>query len=110
MSAADFVESERLRSDPERVLQVMVTGWERFAVRAPKDVMTAMDELRRDLTPLTSALAETPSCFLHGDWKASNLGTARDGRTVLIDWVYLGEGPACHDLGQYVEIAPGQDG
>lgn len=31
-------------------------------------------DLRRDVSPLAGALATTPSCFLHGDWKAGNLG------------------------------------
>ena len=27
-----------------------------------------------------------------------------DGRTVLIDWAYVGEGPACHELGWYLAL------
>lgn len=98
------LDSERARPDPERVALIATDGWKRFADRAPGDVVADIDELRRDVSPLASALAETPSCFLHGDWKASNLGTARDGRTVLIDWVYLGQGPACHELGWYLAL------
>jgi len=45
-----------------------------------------------------------PSCLLHGDWKISNVGTAADGRTVLIDWAYVGEGPACHELTWYLAL------
>ena len=104
MASVDVVENERLRGDPERVVALMSQGWDRFAERVAGDVARAVDELRRDVTPLASALAATPSCFLHGDWKASNLGTALDGRTLLIDWVYLGEGPACHELGWYLAL------
>lgn len=103
MAGTDFVESERRRSDPERVAQLLGPGWERFAARAP-DLAEAVTALRRDVMPLAAALGATPSCFVHGDWKASNLGTAADGRTVLVDWVYLGEGPACHELGWYLAL------
>jgi hypothetical protein len=101
---AAAIDGERRLGWPERVPAVAADGWERFAVRAPGDVAAAVGELRHDLAPLVTALASTPSCFLHGDWKASNLGTAADGRTVLIDWVYLGEGPACHELGWYLAL------
>lgn len=33
---------------------------------------------------------------------AGQPGTAADGRTVLLDWTYPGEGPACHELGWYL--------
>lgn len=96
--------SELRRGDPERVALLASDGWKRFAERAPSDVVRSVGDLRHDVAPLATALADTPSCFLHGDWKASNLGTAPDGRTVLIDWVYLGEGPACHELGWYLAL------
>jgi hypothetical protein len=46
----------------------------------------------------------TPSTFLHGDWKMGNLGSHPDGRTILIDCAYPGEGPACHELGWYLAV------
>ena len=104
MTNVDLIASEVQGGDPERIVSIIVTGWEQFAERAPRDVLDGIDQLRRDVSPLATALSATPSCFLHGDWKASNLGTAADGRTVLIDWVYLGEGPACHELGWYLAL------
>ena len=98
------VESERGRQDPERVVALVGDGWGRFEARVPRALVDAIHTLRVDVTPLATALADTPSCFLHGDWKASNLGTGPDGRTILIDWVYLGEGPACHELGWYLAL------
>jgi aminoglycoside phosphotransferase (APT) family kinase protein len=98
------LENERRRDDPERVVQIVARGVAQFSARAPHDVATGVDALRHDIGPLAAALQQTPSCFLHGDWKASNLGTAADGRTILIDWVYLGEGPACHELGWYLAL------
>jgi thiamine kinase-like enzyme len=53
---------------------------------------------------LIDGLHTTPSTFIHGDWKLGNLGIARDGRTVLIDWSYPGEGPVCHELGWYLAL------
>ena len=99
-----FLAAEEARGYPEEVPRIAAEGWQRFSGRSPADVAQAVQELRRDVTPLVEALRRTPSCFLHGDWKASNLGTAPDGRTVLIDWVYLGEGPACHEIGWYLAL------
>jgi hypothetical protein len=101
---AAAIEGERALGWPERVPAIADEGWERFGTRAPARVACVVDALRHDVTPLVDALRTTPSCFLHGDWKASNLGTAADGRTVLIDWMYVGEGPACHELGWYLAI------
>ncbi|MGH9155688.1 MAG: hypothetical protein ACRD1K_07650 [Acidimicrobiales bacterium] len=69
-----------------RFERVQISG-ETFAVRRSGTQLCRplVEELRHDVDPLSSALASTPSCLLHGDWKVSNLGTAADGRTVLID-------------------------
>ena len=98
------IAGERDLGWPERVPQVADEGWSRFAKRAPDDVARVIEALRRDVTPLASALRSTPSCFLHGDVKASNTGVAPDGRTVLIDWAYVGEGPACHELAWHLAL------
>jgi hypothetical protein len=98
------IEGERALGWPERVPAVAAEGWARFAERAPGPVAAAVEELRRDVWPLATALRSTPSCLLHGDTKASNMGIAADGRTVLIDWAYVGEGPACHELGWYLAL------
>jgi hypothetical protein len=89
---------------PEQVPKIAHEGWQRFATLAPADVVDAIEELRRDTTPLSDALLTTPQTFLHGDWKMGNMGIARDGRVVLIDWAYPGQGPACHDLAWYLAL------
>ncbi len=99
-----MIEAERTLGWPERVPQIAAEGWQRFAERAPADVVDVVEQLRRDPTPLSSALRATPQTFLHGDWKLGNLGTAPDGRTVLLDWAYPGEGPACHELTWYIAL------
>ena len=89
---------------PERVPAIAAEGWERFWERAPRSVTGVVEELWRDTSPLAEALRSTPSCLLHGDVKASNMGIAGDGRMVLIDWAYVGEGPAVHELGWYLAL------
>lgn len=98
------IDGERALGWPERVPQLAEEGWRRFERRAPRELARLVDELRRDTTPLAAALKETPSCLLHGDVKASNTGRAVDGRTVLIDWAYVGEGPACHELAWHLAL------
>ena len=98
------LEGERWLGWPERVPQLAAEGWRRFDERAPADVARLVDGLRHDVTPLAAALRTTPSCFLHGDLKASNVGRSADGRTVLVDWAYVGEGPACHELAWHVAL------
>ena len=70
----------------------------------PAKVLELIEALRTDAAPLSSALRATPQCFIHGDWKFSNLGAAPDGRVVLLDWAYPGEGPACHELAWYLAL------
>ncbi len=84
--------------------RIAVEGWERFASRAPADVVDVVHGVFDEPAVLLGALRSTPSTFLHGDWKLGNLGTARDGRTVLIDWAYPGEGPVASELGWYLSL------
>lgn len=93
---------------PEDVPRLAADGWQRFARRAPAPLVALVDDLRADPAPLASALALTPSCLLHGDVKASNTGRAADGRTVLIDWAYVGEGPVCHELVWHLALDRGR--
>lgn len=92
------------RGWPDPVPRIARDGWARFAERAPRDIAAAIDGLRRDASALADALAATPSCFLHGDWKLGNVGRTGDGRTVLIDWTYPGAGPCTFDLGWYLAL------
>ena len=89
---------------PEPVPRIAFDGWARFAERVPPAVLDVVEDLRRDPTPLVLAVADTPTTFVHGDWKLGNIGTAVDGRTVLIDWTYPGEAPPCYELAWYLSI------
>lgn len=99
-----MVDAERARGFPAIVPKIAGEGWERFAARAPSDVGDVVGLLKRDCGSLVSALKTTPSTFLHGDLKFGNMGAMPDGRTVLIDWSYPGEGPVCHDLTWYLAL------
>jgi len=98
------LQGERDLGFPEPVPRIALEGWERFATRVPAAVHEMVRSLHTDVMPLACALAATPTTFLHGDWKFGNLGLGRDGRTILIDWTYGGEGPACHELAWYLAL------
>lgn len=98
------LDAEAARGWPDPVPRVAAQGWERFAERAPRDARAVIDELRRDPSPLVAAAGRTPMTFVHGDWKLGNVGTARDGRTILIDWTYPGEAPPCYELAWYLAL------
>jgi hypothetical protein len=76
-------------------------GWRRFPSRAPRSA-PVVRSLLDDPTALVAALRETPRTLVHGDWKAGNLGSHADGRTILIDWAFPGIAPPCSDLAWYV--------
>jgi hypothetical protein len=99
-----MVAGERALGFPEQVPRIADDGWRAFAARAPRDVADVVDEVRTESAGLVAALESTPTTFVHGDWKFGNLGHADDGRTVLLDWAYVGEGYACHELAWYVAL------
>lgn len=83
--------------------QLVPTGWERFAVRAPR-AADVVFPLLDDPAPLVAALSQTPQTLVHGDWKAGNLGSHPDGRTILIDWALPGVAPPCVDVAWYLSL------
>ena len=60
--------------------------------------------LAADPAPLVAALRTTPQCLVHGDWKAGNLGTRPDGRTVLLDWQWPGRAAPLTELAWYLAV------
>jgi Phosphotransferase enzyme family len=96
--------AEAERGWPDGVPPIVARGWGRFDDTAPRDVVEAVEALRHDTGPLVEALSATPMTLLHGDWKYGNLGTAPDGRTVLLDWAGPGAGPIGCDLAWYMAI------
>ena len=98
------IDAERRLGWPNPVPKIAHEGWMRFFERAPAAIQTLIRALRADTTPLVEAVATTPLCFLHGDWKLGNLGVREDGRVVLLDWTYCGRGPICSELGWYLAL------
>jgi hypothetical protein len=99
-----MLEVERRRGWPDEVPRIAAAGWQAFAERAPDDVHRLVTDLRRAPWTMSEAVSTTPTTFIHGDWKMGNLGSHADGRIILIDCAYPGEGPACHELGWYLAI------
>jgi hypothetical protein len=86
------------------VPQFMADGWRRLP-----DVSPAMADLVLPLLgdpgPLVAALACLPHTLVHGDWKAANLGSHPDGRTVLLDFGEApGEASPLADLSWYLAL------
>jgi hypothetical protein len=98
------LEGEAALGFPEAVPRIATEGWRQFEHRAPGALAETIGALRADTTPLAEALRSTPSSFLHGDWKFANIGRGADGRTILLDWAYPGEGPICHELTWYLAL------
>lgn len=94
---------ELARADPPVPVRVADQGWRALPTVAPR-LDALVRPLHDDPGPLVEALASTPSCLVHGDWKMGNLGTHDDGRTILLDWAYPGEAPPIWDLVWYLAL------
>jgi hypothetical protein len=88
---------------PPPVVSIAAEGWSQLPARSP-ELASVVFPLLAEPWALLDALAAQPTTFLHGDWKLGNLGTRRDGRTVLVDWSLPGAGPPCTDLVHYVVL------
>jgi hypothetical protein len=89
------------RTDP--VPRLIVDGWRALRRAAPEAAEYAR-AVATDPAPLAEAMAETPMTLVHGDWKAGNLGTLPDGRTILLDWAWPGRDGPCVDLAWYLAV------
>lgn len=96
-----LVEAERGGTDP--VPPMVGRGWRSYPRTAPRSAEVVMP-LLADPTPLTSRLATLPCTLIHSDWKAGNLGSHPDGRTILLDWAFPGRAPGTADLGWYLAV------
>jgi hypothetical protein len=85
------------------VPSVLTGAWRQLAAASPEIAELAL-ALATDPGPLVDALAQTPTTLVHGDWKAGNLGSWPDGRTILVDWQWPGAAPGCVDLGWYLAV------
>jgi hypothetical protein len=82
---------------------VLEPAWAAMVAAVPTAGRLAL-ALAADPAPLVTALRGTPQSFVHGDWKAGNLGTLPDGRTVLLDWQWPGRAAPLTDLCWYLAV------
>ena len=66
---------EAAAGNHDPVPMALPEGWEALREAAPRAYRYA-SALAADPAPLVCALAGTPATFIHGDWKAGNLGSA----------------------------------
>ena len=96
--------AEAARGNPAVVPQAMAEGWRRLPEVSPR-MASVVQPLLADPTPLVDALARVPHTLVHGDWKAANLGSHPDGRTVLLDFGEApGEASPLADLSWYLAL------
>jgi len=97
-------EAEEALGSASPVPRLLAEGWARVPLVAPRAAEVVLG-LLVDPDPLLVALQSTPASFVHGNWKAGNLGSRSDGRTILIDWgEEPGRAPPCADLAWYLAI------
>jgi hypothetical protein len=96
-------ERERLAGHTDPVPRVLPGGWAALRAAAPEAHDLAL-ALATDPAPLVAALDETPATFIHGDWKAGNLGAHPDGRTILLDWGWPGRAGPLVDVAWYLAV------
>ena len=77
--------------------------WARLAETAPA-LHAVLADLAHDPAPLVAALATTPRCLVHGDWKGGNIGIRPDGTVVLVDWAFPGIDAPLSDLAWYLAV------
>ena len=101
--APDNIAGELQRERVPAPLSAAAAGWPTLSRRAP-ELWRIATLVHEDPGVVTARMHQTPTTFLHGDWKMGNLGSHRDGRTILLDWAYPGAGPACWDLCWYLAL------
>ena len=94
---------ERDLGHTDGVPSVLESAWQRLAALSPEMGELAL-AIAADPGLFVDALADTPTTLIHGDWKAGNLGSHPDGRTILLDWQWPGRAAGCVDLGWYLAV------
>jgi len=83
---------------------LMAAGWSKLPAVAPAAAEVVLP-LHDDPSALLAALDTVPHTFVHGDWKAGNLGEHADGRTIVLDWgEFPGEASPLADLAWYLAL------
>jgi hypothetical protein len=96
--------AEATRGNDGLVPRLMGEGWVRLVEASPL-LDKVLAPLLEDPAPLAAALGAVPHTFVHGDWKAANLGRHPDGRTILLDFGEVpGEASPIADLSWYLAL------
>ena len=97
------VDREAARGPLTGVPAVVTGCWEELSRLVPATA-EPVRALVQDPAPLVQALGETPRTLVHSDWKGGNLGLLPDGRVLVVDWAFPGEGAGCVDLAWYLAV------
>ena len=81
----------------------MADGWAKLPDTSPA-LADVVLPLLADPAPLIDALMEVPHVLVHGDWKAANIGSHTDGRTVLDFGEAPGEASPLADVSWYLAL------
>ncbi len=98
-----MAEAEAALGSTHLVPQLVAKGWPLLEEVAPAAAAVVVP-LVREPGPLVAALAGTPQTLVHGNWKLDNLGSAPDGRTIVLDWELPGRGVGLSDLAWFLAI------
>jgi hypothetical protein len=101
--APDTIEPELAGRDVAGPIAAADEGWRRLPARS-RPLADLVRIVHNDPAALAEALRATPQTFVAGDWKLGNLGSRRDGRTIVLDWAYPGEAPPCWELAWYLAL------
>ncbi len=82
---------------------LVARGYANMAELSPA-LATLMRDLFADPSPFLTAVADTPRTLIHSDWKLGNLGLHPDGRAIVLDWAFPGEGAGATDLAWYLGV------
>jgi hypothetical protein len=104
MFSPEVARWEAAVGSPAAVPRYMDAGWARLPHESFR-LSRLVFPLLRDPTPLLEALGSLPHTLVHGDWKAANIGSHADGRTVLLDFGEVpGEATPIADLAWYLAL------
>lgn len=100
----DVARAEAAMGSGAIVPPFMAKGWPLLAGAAPELASVVMP-LLGEPAPLIDAISALPHTLVHGDWKAANIGSHADGRSVLLDFGELpGEASPLADLAWYLAL------
>lgn len=98
-----MAELEARRGRPDPVPGMVPDGWQRMTSEAPALAKITLPLVEQPW-PLLAAQARGPQTLVHSDWKAGNLGTHPEGRTILLDWAFPAEAPPTADIAWYIAV------